>query len=134
MACADDALPRELAVFAWTQHMTLHTLSEAAETRLRGAMMRNIFLALFAVGGVSATALAQTAATQYPFCIQGVDNPGYSGCSYSTLQACQASASGTEAECITNPWYSADNGGGATSSGSPAGPNAPIAIGPPPEN
>lgn len=46
-------------------------------------MMRNIFLALLAICGVSAAALAQPAATQYPFCIQGVDNPGYSGCSYS---------------------------------------------------
>jgi hypothetical protein len=45
--------------------------------------MRNVFLALLAVSGMSATALAQPAATQYPFCIQGVDNPGYSGCSYS---------------------------------------------------
>jgi len=67
--------------------------------------MRNIFLALLAVSGVAVPDLApaQTAATQYPFCIQGVDNPGYSGCSFDTLQACQASASGTEAECITNP-------------------------------
>jgi hypothetical protein len=46
-------------------------------------MMRNIFFGAAAVSGVSAAALAQPAATQYPFCIQGVDNPGYSGCSYS---------------------------------------------------
>lgn len=36
------------------------------------------------------SAPAQTVATQYPFCIQGVDNPGYSGGSFDTLQACQA--------------------------------------------
>jgi hypothetical protein len=98
--------------------------------------MRNISLALLAVSAVATADLApaQTAATQYPFCIQGVDNPGYSGCSFSSLQACQASASGTEAECITNPWYSADNSGASTSSGNPSGLNAPIAIGPPPGN
>jgi len=70
----------------------------------------------------------------YPFCIQGVDNPGYSGCSFSSLQACQASASGTEAECITNPWYSAASSGASAPSGNPPGLNAPIAIGPPPGN
>lgn len=96
--------------------------------------MRNIFLALLVVGGVSAAALAQSAATRYPFCIQGVDNPGYSGCSFSSVQACQASASGTEAECITNPWYSVDNGAPAASSENPPGPNGPIGVGPPPGN
>jgi hypothetical protein len=96
--------------------------------------MRNISLALPAVSGVAMAdrAAAQTAITQYPFCIQGVDNPGYSGCSFDTLQACQASASGTEAECITNPWYSADNSGASASSGSPSGLNGPIVVGPPP--
>jgi hypothetical protein len=88
------------------------------------------------VSGVATAELApaQTAATQYPFCIQGVDNPGYSGCSFSTLQACQVSASGTEAECITNPWYKADNGGASASSASPSEPNGPIVVGPPPGN
>src|ERR1700712_2462069 len=99
-------------------------------------LIRNISLALLAVSGIAMADLApaQTAATQYPFCIQGVDNPGYSGCSYSSLQACQASASGTEAECITNPWYSADNSGASASSASLSGPNGPIVVGPPPGN
>ena len=98
--------------------------------------MRNIFLALLAVNGgaMPDPAVAQTAVTQYPFCIQGVDNPGYSGCSFDTLQACQASASGTEAECITNPWYSAGSGGASASSASPPGSNGPIVVGPPPRN
>ena len=70
--------------------------------------MRNILLTLLAMGGVglSGPASAQTA-TQFPFCIQGVDNPGWSGCSFSTFQECQATASGTEAECLSNPWYKA---------------------------
>lgn len=71
--------------------------------------MRNISLTLLAVGvAMAARAAAQTAVTQYPFCIQGLDNPGYSGCSFNTLQACQASAS------------------------EPAGLNGPIVVGPPP--
>src|SRR5882757_10715288 len=96
-------------------------------------LMRNISLALLAMSGVATAELApaQTAATQYPFCIQGIDNPGYSGCSFNSLQACQEAASGTEAECITNPWYSADNSGPSASSANPTGLNAPIAIGPP---
>ena len=68
--------------------------------------MRYLILTLLVVGGFAATnsASAQTA-TQYPFCIQGIDNPGWSGCSFSTLQQCQATASGTESECLANPWY-----------------------------
>jgi hypothetical protein len=86
-------------------------------------LMRNISLALLSVGGVAMPdrAAAQTAVTQYPFCIQGVDNPGYGGCSFNTPQACQASASGTEAECITDPWYRADSSGASASSGSRPG-------------
>jgi hypothetical protein len=98
--------------------------------------MRNISLVLLAMGGVATADLApaQTAISQYPFCIQGIDNPGYSGCPFNSLQACQASASGTEAECITNPWYRADNGEASASSASPSEPNGPIVVGPPPRN
>jgi Protein of unknown function (DUF3551) len=93
--------------------------------------MRKLVLALLAAGGLAMTgpASAQTAATQYPFCIQGVDNPGYSGCSFNSLQACQEAASGTEAECITNPWYNASDNGPPASGGNP---NGPIVVGPPP--
>jgi hypothetical protein len=92
----------------------------------KDVLMRKFSLALLAVSGVATADLAptQTAATQYPFCIQGIDNPGYSGCSYSSLQACQATASGTEAECITSPRYSADNSGAAASCASFPGANA----------
>jgi hypothetical protein len=63
-------------------------------------------------------ASAQSGISQYPFCMQGVDNPGWSGCSFSTLGECQASASGTESECLSNPWYRP----GAIVSPSPQGP------------
>jgi hypothetical protein len=76
---------------------------------------------------------AQTGVSQYPFCIQGVDNPGWSGCSFNTLPACQAAASGTEAECLANPWYQA--GANAAPPPPPEGPigaNDPLPVGPPP--
>ena len=79
--------------------------------------MRRIFLTLLTVSalGMTIPASAQTA-TNYPFCIQGVDNPGWSGCSFSTFQECEASASGTESECLSNPWYK-PNANGASASG-----------------
>jgi hypothetical protein len=66
-----------------------------------------------------APASAQTGISQYPFCIQGVDNPGWSGCSFNSLEACQASASGTEAECLTNPWYRSGSSAAAPSQQGP---------------
>ena len=80
-----------------------HPLREGAE------MIRVPLTALFAAAGFwmidHVPASGQTGISQYPFCIQGVDNPGWSGCSLNSLGARQASASGTEAECLTNPWY-----------------------------
>jgi hypothetical protein len=63
-------------------------------------MTRTLLFTLLAVFecGLTGFASAQTAIARYPFCIQGVDNPGWSGCSFNTLDACQAAASGTEAE------------------------------------
>lgn len=97
-------------------------------------MRGKLFLALLASCGFAMPdpAPAQSSVTQYPFCIQGVDNPGYTGCSFDTLQACQASASGTDSECVTNPWYNAANSGPTASSGGPSGLNGPIVVGPPP--
>src|ERR1035438_242691 len=97
--------------------------------------MRFIFLALVAFGGfgMAGPASAQTA-TQYPFCIQGPDNPGWSGCSFNTFQECQASASGTEAECLSNPWYKAGDSGTPNPYGNQPGANGPIQIGPPPNS
>ena len=96
--------------------------------------MPTILLALLTVGafGMEGSALAQTG-IQYPFCIQGTDNPGYSGCSFNSFQECQASASGTDAECISNPWYKASNNELTGQGGVPVtAPNTAIPIGPPP--
>lgn len=78
-------------------------------------------------------ASAQTGISQYPFCIQGVDNPGWSGCSFNSLEACQASASGTEAECLTNPWYPLGVDVAPASPQGPTGMGGPLPIGPPPK-
>ena len=93
-------------------------------------MMRYLLLAVLII----APASAQTGISQYPFCIQGFDNPGWSGCSFNTLQACQATASGTESECLSNPWYQP---GASVQPPAPVGSQigvfAPLPVGPPPE-
>jgi hypothetical protein len=80
--------------------------------------MRIIFLTLLTISGLGmwGPSSAQIA-TQYPVCIQGVDNPGWSGCAFNSFQECQATASGTESECLSNPWYKSDNDGASASSG-----------------
>jgi Protein of unknown function (DUF3551) len=81
---------------------------------------------------VAGSAWAQSGISQYPYCIQGVDNPGWSGCSFNTLQACQAAASGTEAECLSNPWYKAGQNATPPSQQMPIGAGNPLPVGPPP--
>jgi hypothetical protein len=82
---------------------------------------------------VISSVFAQSGISQYPYCIQGVDNPGWSGCSFNSLQACQATASGTDSECLTNPWYKADVNGSPSTQQTPFGSNGPLPVGPPPE-
>jgi Protein of unknown function (DUF3551) len=98
-------------------------------------MFRKLTLSLLAalICGMAAPVRAQTAISQYPFCIQGDDNPGWSGCSFNTLEACQAAASGTLAECTSNPWYRADATAAPVPDGSQIGANAPLPVGPPPD-
>ena len=67
--------------------------------------------------------------SQFPFCIQGADNPGWSGCSFQTFQECQATASGQNAECLANPWYKPDTDAARQA---PTGMNAPLPVGRPP--
>ena len=80
--------------------------------------MHNILLTLLAICGFGMLGPASAQiATQYPVCIQGIDNPGWSGCSLNSFQECQAAASGTEAECLSNPWYKSGNDGASASGG-----------------
>ena len=97
-------------------------------------MIRTLFLAFLAwtAPWLAISASAQNGIAQYPYCIQGVDNPGWSGCSYNTLQACQATASGTEAECLANPWYQPGGNGAPQAQQGLIGTNDPLPVGPPP--
>lgn len=81
----------------------------------------------------SATSFAQVS-TRYPFCIQGDDYPGWSNCTFATLQQCQATASGTFNECLANPWYRAASGAPAEQENSVSGANPSNLgeVGPPP--
>ncbi len=74
---------------------------------------------------------ASAQVSPYPFCIQGPDNPGWTGCSFSSLQACQEAASGIEADCLANPWYQPANPPAPAASQDSAA-SGPIQIGPPP--
>jgi len=69
-------------------------------------MCRAILLML-AASGLMAVAATPAAAvgTSYPFCLQGDDQPGLSGCSYTSYEQCQATASGRMLTCIANPYY-----------------------------
>jgi hypothetical protein len=89
---------------------------------------------LFVLGAIlySCGAYAQVS-TQYPFCIQGSDYPGWNNCTFSNYQQCQATASGTDNECLANPWYNAAADAAPESSASPPGADGPIAVGPPPQ-
>ena len=73
--------------------------------------MRSIFLALAAAGGLALAGMAPAHAvgTRYPVCIQGNEYPGLSGCTFTSFQQCQATASGRFLTCIANPYY---GGGG----------------------
>jgi hypothetical protein len=79
----------------------------------------------------SSSGLAQVS-TQYPFCLQGDDYPGWSNCTFTSFQQCQASASGTPDECMANPWYQAGNDPPTASPQGSIGSDGPLPIGPPP--
>jgi hypothetical protein len=108
-------------------HMPLNirlTAKSRRSVKMLGAM------SALAVVLYSATALAQVS-TRYPYCLQGDDYPGWSNCTFATLQQCQATASGTYNECMANPWYRADADAPAES-GNSANADNPISVGPPP--
>jgi len=69
--------------------------------------MRNLVLALLAAGGLAMAGSAPAGAvgTRYPFCIQGDDQPALSGCTFTSYEQCQATASGRRLWCIENPYY-----------------------------
>ena len=70
--------------------------------------MRRAMWALI-VGCAAATSSAISVVAQdYPYCIKGCDfGAGRGDCSFSSYQQCQASASGRDAYCAENPYFTA---------------------------
>jgi hypothetical protein len=63
---------------------------------------------LTAIGIIAASGAAPAAAGEFPFCIKGCDFGGGAGdCSFVSYQQCQATASGRNAYCAANPYFSA---------------------------
>jgi hypothetical protein len=70
--------------------------------------MRKILLALTLFSTASTFGTPPAAARDFPFCIKGCDFGGGRGdCSFSSYQQCQATASGRDAYCDANPYYTA---------------------------
>jgi Protein of unknown function (DUF3551) len=69
--------------------------------------MRRPVLTLAAFGVACAINAAPAVAGGMPFCIKGCDFGGGAGdCSFSTYQQCVATASGRDATCAANPYFS----------------------------
>ena len=72
-----------------------------------GENMRNAVLVLMALGAACAIDAAPAAAGGMPFCIKGCDFGGGAGdCSFSSYRQCVATASGRDATCAANPYFS----------------------------
>jgi hypothetical protein len=72
--------------------------------------------------------------TQLQLCLQGNDDPGWSNCSFTSYQQCQTSASGTDSECVANPWYRpGDNTTPPPDGNAASSIFSPLPVGPPPE-
>jgi hypothetical protein len=71
--------------------------------------MRTAIWALLLCSAASTSAVTPAAAQNYPFCIKGCDfGAGRGDCIFSSYQQCQATASGRDATCDANPYYSAN--------------------------
>jgi hypothetical protein len=70
--------------------------------------MRKVFWALVLCSAVPIFGPLPAAAQNYPFCIKGCDfGSGIGDCSFSSYQQCQATASGRDAWCDSNPYFNA---------------------------
>lgn len=73
--------------------------------------MRWFLSAMMTIGIVFAIDAAPAVAGGAPFCIKGCDFGGGGGigeCSFATYAQCQATASGRDATCAANPYFSAN--------------------------
>ena len=62
----------------------------------------NVHLAVSTIATAFMLGIAAASAQDYPFCLVSCNN---GGCTFSTLQQCQATASGIEGTCEANPNY-----------------------------
>ena len=70
--------------------------------------MRTALWGVAAFGAVATLGALPAVARDYPFCIKGCDfGAGRGDCSFSSYQQCQATATGRDATCAENPYYSA---------------------------
>ena len=70
-------------------------------------MPRTIQALLVCCAALTSGALP-AAAQNFPFCIKGCDfGAGRGDCSFSSYQQCQATASGRDAYCAENPYFTA---------------------------
>jgi uncharacterized protein DUF3551 len=67
-----------------------------------GGEPMNIHLVVLTIAIASALGISAVSAQDYPFCLNSCNN---GGCTFSTLQQCQATASGIEGTCVANPNY-----------------------------
>jgi hypothetical protein len=70
--------------------------------------MRGVIWALIVCAAALMSGVSPGAAGEFPFCIKGCDfGAGRGNCSFSSYQQCQATASGRDATCDANPYFSA---------------------------
>jgi Protein of unknown function (DUF3551) len=114
---------------------------EASTTKIARLLKKQMRARAQGIGAFALSLLAATlysscgsaqVSTQYPFCLQGDDYPGWSNCSFTSFQQCQASASGLQDECMANPWYRADANTAQPSPQDRSENDGPLPIGPPP--
>jgi hypothetical protein len=85
----------------------LLAINDAGRSRTEDAM-RRVFWTLVLCCVAAPIGALPAAARDFPFCIKGCDFGGSLGeCSFSTYQQCQATASGRDAYCDANPYFSA---------------------------
>ena len=71
--------------------------------------MRAAMSALMLCCAAAAIGASPAGAREFPFCIKGCDFAGGRGdCSFSSYAQCQATASGRDATCATNPYFDAN--------------------------
>jgi len=82
--------------------LTAHRQADALGAKQPGVEAMNIHLAVLIIATASLLGIAAASAQDYPFCLVSCNN---GGCTFSTLQQCQATASGIEGTCQANPNY-----------------------------